>query len=42
MEAVVAGNRSSLDDFLNGIDVAEYLVTAGLTKDELAQVQVRV
>jgi hypothetical protein len=42
MDAVVARNRSSLDDFLSGIDTAAYLVGAGLTPDELTRVQARV
>ncbi len=42
MDGVVARNRSSLDDFLSSLDVAEYLVTAGLTPDELTHIQARV
>jgi len=42
INAVVARNRSALDDFLSGIDAAEYLLSAGMTPDELTRVQARV
>ena len=41
MDKLVARNRFSLDEFLSGIDIAAYLVKAGLTADELGQVQAR-
>lgn len=42
MDELVARNRSWLDEFLSGTGIADYLVSAGLTPDELAEVQARV